>query len=340
MTYKFVYVIFFSYLCTRFLNTIHRTPYTIHQNTMLGIIINPKSGKSYFRAQRIYLWKLLRKRHAPFAYCVTKFAGHAIELARELVEKGYDEILVLGGDGTLSEAINGIMRANLTPDQRAMIQVGIMPRGTGNDWGRFWGLNKKHKESLHRFFRGQGHPIDIGCLTYWRNGIEHHRYFINSVGFGVDSLCCKKAEVLKNLIGSHRVNYVFGLFAAVAQHKAQHMVLTVDGKVAVDDLLFTMNIGNGPFSGGGIRQNPEADPTDGVFHAMFVKKPTFPQIIKALPNLFNGRLTDLPFIYPLVGKEIEIRYRKHLLFEADGILENIIGPCKVTCIHHALQFRV
>ena len=59
---------------------------------MLGIIINPKSGKNYFRAQRIYLWHLLRKRHLPFAYRVTKYAGHAIELARELVEKGYDEI--------------------------------------------------------------------------------------------------------------------------------------------------------------------------------------------------------------------------------------------------------
>ena len=64
---------------------------------MLGIIINPKSGKKYFRAQRIYLWHLLRSRHQPFAYRVTKFAGHAIELARELVEKGYDEILILGG---------------------------------------------------------------------------------------------------------------------------------------------------------------------------------------------------------------------------------------------------
>ena len=319
----------------------HLSPFIFHLSPqMLGIIINPKSGKPYFRAQRIYLWKLLRKRHAPFAYCVTKVAGHATDLARELVEKGYDEILVLGGDGTLSETINGIMCANLTPEQRAKIQVGLMPRGTGNDWGRFWGLNKKHKESLHRFFRGEGHPIDIGCLTYWRNGIEHHRYFINSVGFGVDPLCCKKAEELKHFIGSHHVNYVFGLIAAVMQHKAQHMVLKVDGKETVDDLLFTMNIGNGPFSGGGIRQNPEADPTDGVFHAMFVKKPTFPQIIKALPNLFNGRLTDLPFIYPIVGKEIEIHYRKHLLFEADGILENIIGPCKVTCIHHALQFRV
>ena len=85
---------------------------------MLGIIINPKSGKRAFRAQRIYLWKLLRKRHLPFAYRVTKFPKHATELARELVEKGYDEILILGGDGTLSEAINGIMRSTLTPEER------------------------------------------------------------------------------------------------------------------------------------------------------------------------------------------------------------------------------
>ena len=306
---------------------------------MLGIIINPKSGKNYFRAQRIYLWHLLRKRHQPFAYRVTKFAGHATELARELVEKGYDEILILGGDGTLSEAINGIMRSTLTPEQKSAIQVGLMPRGTGNDWGRYWNLTKNHKESLRRFFEGKGHPIDIGCVTYWRNNIEHHRYFINSVGFGVDPLCCKYAETLKYYLGSHHVNYLFGLIAAIVKHKSQHMILTVDGKEAVNDLLFTMNVGNGPFSGGGIKQNPEADPADGVFHTMFIKKPTFKQIIKAMPKLYNGRLTELPFVYPICGTEIEINYRKHIMIEADGILENFMGPCKVTCLHNALQFK-
>ena len=306
---------------------------------MLGIIINPKSGKNYFRAQRIYLWHLLRRRHLPFAYRVTKFAGHAIELARELVEKGYDEILILGGDGTLSEAINGIMRADLKPEVRAKIQVGLMPRGTGNDWARYWNLTKDHKNSLRRFFEGTGHPIDIGCVTYWRNNIEHHRYFINSVGFGVDPLCCKKAETLKYYLGSHHINYLFGLIGALMQHEAQHMVLTVDGREAVNDRLYTMNIGNGPFSGGGIRQNPDADPQDGVFNSMFVKKPTFRQVLAALPKLYNGRLTELPFVYPIVGSEIVLGYRKHIMFEADGILENVIGPCRVSCIHHALQFR-
>ena len=306
---------------------------------MLGIIINPKSGKRAFRRQRIYLWKLLRKRREPFVYRVTKYAEHAIELARELVERGCDEILVLGGDGTLSEVINGIMRADIPDEQRAQICFGLMPRGTGNDWGRFWGLTKDYKKSLDRFFNGKKQPLDIGCITYWRNGIVHHRYFINSVGFGVDSLTCQWATTLKYYIGSHHVNYFFALLAAICVHKSQKIELIVDGKTIVNDMLFTMNIGNGPFSGGGIKQNPDADPRDGVFHSIFVQTPTFRQVLKAIPRLFDGRLTDLDFVHSFVGKEVEVNTRKHLMFEADGILENIMGPCRITCLHNALSMK-
>lgn len=306
---------------------------------MLGIIINPKSGKRAFRRQRIYLWKLLRKRREPFVYRVTKYAEHAIELGRELVERGCDEILVLGGDGTLSEVINGIMRADIPEEQRAKISFGIMPRGTGNDWGRFWGLTKDFKKSLDRFFNGEKQPLDVGCVTYWRNGIVHHRYFINSVGFGVDSLTCQWATTLKYYIGSHHVNYFFALLAAICVHKSQKIELIVDGKTIVNDMLFTMNIGNGPFSGGGIKQNPDADPRDGVFHSIFVQTPTFRQVLKAIPRLFDGRLTDLDFVHSFVGKEVEVNTRKHLMFEADGILENIMGPCRITCLHNALSMK-
>lgn len=306
---------------------------------MLGIIINPKSGKRAFRRQRIYLWKLLRQRREPFVYRVTKYAEHAIELGRELVERGCDEILVLGGDGTLSEVINGIMRADIPEEQRAKISFGIMPRGTGNDWGRFWGLTKDFKKSLDRFFNGEKQPLDVGCITYWRNGIVHHRYFINSVGFGVDSLTCQWATTLKYYIGSHHVNYFFALLAAICVHKSQKIELIVDGKTIVNDMLFTMNIGNGPFSGGGIKQNPNADPRDGVFHSIFVQTPTFRQVLKAIPRLFDGRLTNLDFVHSFVGKEVEVNTRKHLMFEADGILENIMGPCRITCLHNALSMK-
>ena len=260
-------------------------------------------------------------------------------MARDLVERGYDEILVLGGDGTLSEALNGIMTADIAEEKRAQIHLGIMPRGTGNDWGRYWNLTKKHKESLRRFFEGEGHPIDVGCVTYYRNGIPHHRYFINSVGFGVDPLCCKIADQLKYYIGSHSINYLFGLIAAFVKQKPIHMGLYVDDQLLVEDGLFTMNIGNGPFSGGGIKQNPEADPTDGIFQSMFVTKPTFRKIMQALPKLYNGKLTDVSFVHAVVGKKIVLRTKKHLLFEADGILHDVMGTCEISCMHHALQFK-
>lgn len=307
---------------------------------MLGIVINPKSGKRAFRAQRLYLWKLLKARHQPFTYRVTKYAGHAIELGRELVEKGYDQILVLGGDGTLSEVINGIMRADIPAEQRAKIQFGLMPRGTGNDFARYWKLDKDFKRSLDLFFNGKAQPIDVGCITYWRNGIEHHRYFINSVGFGVDPLCCKLAIELKYYIGSHHVNYFFALFLALAQYKSVHVRLDSDGQPAAEGPMYAMNIANGPYVGGGMRLNPDADPCDGIFHSMFVTQPTFKQITAAVPKLFNGKLTELPFIHTMTSDELVLNTKKHLMFEADGIIMDIMGPCKVTCMQHALQMTV
>lgn len=305
---------------------------------MLGIIINPKSGKRAFRAQRLYLFKLLKQLNRTFTYRVTKYAGHATELARELAETGHDEILILGGDGTLSEALNGIMRAQISDDERARISIGLMPRGTGNDWGRYWHLTRNYRKALDRFFHGESHPIDVGCLTYYRNGEEHHRYFINSIGFGIDSLCCKQATDLKPYIGSHHVNYFFGLLMALFTHKPTKMQLVADGRVIVDDMLFTMNIGNGPYSGGGIQQNPTADPTDGVFQSIFVEPPTLRDICHAIPRLFDGRLTELGFVHSFAAKDIEINTNTHQRIEADGILLDFMAPCRVHCIHHAVQF--
>jgi len=303
---------------------------------MLGIIINPKAGKKAMRAQRIYLWKLLRKRHQPFTYRVTKYANHALELARELVEKGYDEILVLGGDGTLSEAINGIMRADLTPQQRQKITFGLMPRGTGNDFARFFGLDKRFKRSLQLFFEGKRQPIDVGCLTYWRNGVEHHRYFINSVGFGIDSLTNVYGQHLKYYIGSHHVNYLIGFFGALIKLKLEKMHLFVDGKSMVNSKMFHLNIANGPYNGGGMKQNAEADPRDGLLHGMYIEKPTLKQLISGISDLFNGTLYKLPFVYPFAGRDFTIETREHTQFEADGITMDIMGRFEVHCLHHAI----
>ena len=308
---------------------------------MLGIIINPKSGKKAFRAQRLYLWKLLKARREPFIYRVTKYENHAIELGRELVEeKGCTEILVLGGDGTISEVINGIMRADLTAEQRAKIKFGIMPRGTGNDFARHWGLTKDFKRSLDIFFAGNVKPLDVGCVTYWRNNIEHHRYFINSLGFGFDPLVCRMANELKYYIGSHHVNYFFALFGALAKYKSQHVRLDVKGESLVEGRMFVAAVSNGSYVGGGMRLNPDADPSDGQLHAIFLTPPSFKQIAQAIPNLFNGKLRELPFVHAVIADDILVHTKQHQSFEADGVVMDVTGACKVTCMKHALQMIV
>lgn len=320
---------------------------------MLAIIINPKSGKRAYLRQRYYLFHLLEERGEEYIYRVTRYAGHATELAREMAEQGQRRFLILGGDGTISESIQGLMTARIA--DREQIQFGIMPRGTGNDYGRYWNLTKDYRDSLTRFFQGTARPIDIGCVTYYRNGEPMHKYFVNSVGYGIDAKTCAWTHTLKYYLGSHRLLYAVALLAAVWSHKPQNLELTIhdQGREEVCHMpVFTMNIGNGPYSGGGIRQTPLADPTDGIFHAMIARKPTFSDILHAIPVLFNGGLANLSFIRQLTADHIrieapekvritaqgnEIEVQGHILFEADGLLTDACAPIEVTCLHHALQ---
>ena len=313
---------------------------------MLGIIINTKSGKKAYLRQRYYLFNLLRERGEDYVYRITRYAGHATELARELAENnGIRKFLILGGDGTISETINGLMAAKI-PD-RENLQFGIMPRGTGNDYGRYWNLTKNHRQSLDRFFNGTPHPVDVGCVEYVRNGLTRKHYFANSIGFGIDARTCAYTSVLKYYVGSHSINYFFSLLMALTHHKSKLTTLHTTEGFELTAPLFTMNIGNGPYSGGGIRQNPDADPQDGIFHAMFAKTPTFSQVVKAVPHVFDGKLTELPFIHTYQTREVIIdspemdpqsgQHENYFTFEVDGIIIDACGPLKVTCEKHALN---
>lgn len=313
---------------------------------MLGIIINTKSGKKAYLRQRYYLFDLLKERGEDYVYRITKYANHAGELARDLAEnQGIRRFLILGGDGTISETINGLMSANI-PD-RENLEFGIMPRGTGNDYGRFWNLTKNYKDSLARFFHGKPQPIDVGCVSYMRNGEPKKHYFINSIGFGVDARTCGYTSVLKYYVGSHSINYFFSLLAAVAKHHSRTMTLSTDEGLTLKDCLFTMNIGVGPYSGGGIQQNPDADPRDGIFHAMLATPPSFKQVLKAVPHVFDGKLTQQEFIHTYTAKKVYIdspevdpksgQPLNHFKFEADGIIVDVSGALEVECLHHVLK---
>lgn len=302
-----------------------------------AIIINPKSGKKKFREQRKYLFLVLKNAGILFDYKVTKFAGHAIKIAKYFAEQQYKNFLILGGDGTMSEVINGIFSANIKDTNS--LKFALIPRGTGNDWGRFWGLTRDYKNSIEVFLKGKLQPIDIGKVDYDMEGDNETHFFINSVGFGLDATVVNITHRLKEIFGSHSFMYTVSLLSAVFTYKP-HKVRILYSDKTIQESMFTMNIANGCYSGGGMKQTPYALPYDGLLDVMMAKKPTFFDIIGALRRLFNGKLLEHPVILSFQTESLNVICDDNALIEADGIIVNGLSPYKISIIPNAIQMIV
>ena len=272
-----------------------------------------------------------------FDYRVTRFAGHASKIARYYVQKGYKNIMVLGGDGTMSEVINGIFNATTKSTQD--LKIALIPRGTGNDWGRFWGLTADYRKSIEVLLKGKTQPIDIGKVEYDMEGEKEAHYFINSIGLGLDAAVVNLTHRLKEFFGSHSFLYSVSLLLAVFSYRS-HKVKIYSNEKNIDDGMFTMNIANGCYSGGGLKQTPNALPYDGLLDVMMARKPTFVDIIGALVALFRGKLLEHPAIVSFQTRELIVQSDKKALMEADGIIVNGSSPFKISIIPGAIQMIV
>lgn len=301
-----------------------------------AIIINPKSGKKRFRRQRKYLFETLKHLNIPFDYRITRFAGHASKIARYFTDHQYKNILVVGGDGTMSEVINGIFASdNETRDLR----IALIPTGTGNDWGRFWGLTQDYKHSVEVFLRGKSQQIDIGKVEYDIEGIRHAHYFINSVGLGLDAAVVNLTHQLKEIFGSHSVLYSVALILATFGYKPHRVKISSD-EFNYSGAMFTMSIANGCYSGGGLKQTPYALPYDGFIDIMMARRPRFADILSALIYLFRGKILEHKLIESFRTSSLLIQSDKNALMEADGIIVHGYSPFNISIIPGAIQMIV
>ena len=284
-----------------------------------------------------YLFEKLKIEDIPFEYKVTKFTGHAVKIAKLFAEKGVQNFMVLGGDGTISEVVNGIFSADL--EQTSSLKIALIPRGTGNDWGRFWNLTSDYNHSVDVFLTGKTQLIDIGKIEYVLEGEHQTRFFINSVGLGLDAAVVNITSLLKRYLGSHSFLYKLALLGAVFNYRA-HGVTIRSVERNIDEKMFTMNVANGCFSGGGLKQTPFALPYDGLLDVMLAKKPTFFDIISGLRILFKGKLLEHPVIESFQTKKLIIRCHKKALIEADGIIVNGSSPYAMSIIPKAIQMIV
>lgn len=302
-----------------------------------AVIINLKSGKKNFRVQVSYIKRKLEKAGLIYEVRITQFADHATLIARNMARQGFENFLVVGGDGTVSEVINGIFSSGI--DNNKHIKLALIPRGTGNDWARFWGLTANYKHSVKVFLEGRTRNIDIGQVKFMLEGEEQKRYFINSVGFGLDAAVAHHTNRLKRFVGSHAFLYMIALLAAVFRYKSRPAVIRSVEK-DIEDELFTMNVANGCFSGGGMKQNPHALPWDGLLDVMMARRPSFRDITTALPRVFNGTILEHPVIESFRTDQLFLHSQNGGYFEADGIVVHYAPPVDIHILPSAIQMIV
>lgn len=297
------------------------------------VILNPHAGGGKGGHDQKRIEQLLQQNNLDFQLSVSRYPGHAISLAKELVSGGASHIIVAGGDGTLNEIVNGIFLA----DEKAQHEVvlGMLPVGTGNDWIKTFGIPDHYQKSIDIIRENKTVLQDVGEISFTTHEKTTRRYFVNIAGFGFDALVARNANILKfKGITGIRV-YIQSLLSGYFRYKSRPVRIIIDGK-SMEVNLFSASIGLGKFNGGGMMQVPEANPIRGLFHITVIRKIGIWGILTNFKGLYSGKFISDKRVSTHSGKEIILQSDSPLPGESDGeTLGN--GTFKIGIIAHRLR---
>ena len=268
-------------------------------------------------------------------YFFTERVGHARELAAQILQKGYTKLVVMGGDGTFSEAIDGLMKSG---EDLSKLNVGLIPFGTGNDWGRYWNLDRDIEKSIQVLATGKVETVDVGKIKYNSEDEDITRYFINAYGLGFDAKVLELTNNLQHTFKGASWTYTLALFMTLFKNRSQVMEYEFDGGETFKGLSYTASMGNGCYTGGGLKQTPEAVPTDGLLDIMVVENLNLIKILKAIPLLFKGKLLEHNSVHLYKAKKIKVKSEKPIISEVDGILQGLTSEIEVELLPKQINF--
>jgi YegS/Rv2252/BmrU family lipid kinase len=279
------------------------------------VIVNPNAGNGKGKKDWNRISELLNEKGLPFAVKFTEKKGHAIEISLEGIKTGFRKIITVGGDGTLNEVVNGILLTDacLTTD----ILLAMIPVGTGNDWGKMFGIPPDYKKAIEIIRDNKIMLHDVGLVSFYDGTVQKKRYFINIAGLGFESVVVRKSNIQKDKGHSGKLIYFYNLLMSLLSYKNTKAQLIVDGETINADV-FSLNVGNGRYCGGGMRQTPDALPDDGVLDVTVINGMGKFEIIRNLKILYDGTILSHPKVDGYKCKNIKVSSGSLLYVEADG----------------------
>ena len=278
-------------------------------------IVNPNAGNGKGKKDWDRIYNLFNKEGIPVTAAFTESKNQAIRFSSEAIGAGYRKIISVGGDGTLNEVINGVFSQVHCPTRE--ITVGMIPVGTGNDWGRMFGIPLVYEGAVSVIRENRRLLHDIGIITYFSGNEQHKRYFINIAGLGFEAMVVQKTNRQKDKGRSSNTIYLFNLLSSLISYKKTKADIIING-TRTNCMIFSVNVGNGRFCGGGMRQTPEAVPDDGLLDITVIRDMGKIEIIRNLKILYDGTILSHPRVDGYRSDNLRIESDSLLYAEADG----------------------
>jgi diacylglycerol kinase (ATP) len=304
------------------------------QRKRLYAIVNPHAA--YGRAGRTWpdVLAQLEKEGFDVTWQFTQRRGHASQLAHEAVTQGAQTIIVIGGDGTMNEIVNGILR-----DPHHMPDIALIPLGTGADLAKTLGIPDDWREAIKILKQGRTQSIDVGEITFTTAAKKWKRYFANVFDAGLGGNVDRIANTLPKGIGG-LLTFLFSSLLALITFRPMRLQVWIDKKFFDHALIPIVGVANGQFFGGDMHIAPMAKTDDGLFEILYVKNTNiFKFLIHVLGKVYQAGHLKYKNVYHYQGRELRIRGDRLFLTDVDGEVEKA-QEVTVSLIPQAIKIRV
>jgi len=263
------------------------------------IIWNPASGGKASKICR-QLERYLSTEHIAFHLEDTKLTRSATTSVRENLDASYTDLIIIGGDGTINEAINGL---------DFDIPVSIVPAGTGDDFVKMINIGDSLEEQIHTAVHGVEAKIDLGLCN--------NRKFVNGVGIGFDGQIVEDMQSKRVPLLKGHAAYYYHVLRILGGYRERQVQFTIDGN-SYERHLILLTVGNGSTFGGGFKLMPVAKIDDRQLEVCAIGKISgfrrFLNVIK-LSKGSHGKLKEVSFYR---GEEVTVSENAALFAHIDG----------------------
>ncbi len=302
-------------------------------------IVNPKAGQGKNIESLISSIKeCVSSNEFDAEIYVTKRVGDAKRFVKEYcTECGPARFIACGGDGTLSEVLNGAIECEGA-------QIGVLPIGTGNDFCRNFDKSTDFLDIKSQII-SSAEKCDVIRYTTTVNGMEKVGYCVNMVNIGFDcNVADMTAQMKKKPLVSGSLAYFVSILVAMVKKKGADLLIKLDGEEVYNGRLLLTSIANGSFCGGGIKSNPLAAVSDGVMNVNIIKNIKRIQFVPLLPRYMDGTVLDVKNIDRyLINKDCRkidiITKNENFRICIDGEIIDA-GNTTFEVVHNAFDFVV